>query len=111
MTLAELDPCLDDAWLSIEAKLVSMGRMPWLISSPQALREIHILSTLALLFGEFETRLNPAYAQMAADYRAQLAQAWADVRLVYDPSDEGAPTSTRTAAIPSVWLMAHGFTN
>ena len=108
MTLAELDPFLDDAWLSIEAQLIATGRLPWLVSSPQALREVHILSTLAIMFGAFATRLGTAFMEQAADYRAQLREAWAAVRLVYDPTDEGQPTSKRTAAQPSVWLMAHG---
>jgi hypothetical protein len=112
MTAAEFDSFLDEAWVTIEASLISKGRRPWLIVSPQALREVHIVTALALIFESFATRLKPAYQEIAASYRQQLPAAWAEVRLTYDSDDDGTANGganpQRVGASTTVWLSGRG---
>lgn len=108
-TLAELDGYLDDAWISIEGRLVVAGRRPWLILSPQALREPLIVGTLALIFEDLATRLNAAHAETARAYRADYSRWWADARFAYDADDSGAADSgasgpVQVGASGTLWL-------
>jgi hypothetical protein len=112
LTLAELDPYLDEAWVQLEGRLIAAGRRPWLVISPQALREVLILSVLALVYQSFVTRLKPAYQEIAAQYAAQRELAWSQVRLVYDADDDGAAdggdTPEQVGGQTSVWLGTFG---
>lgn len=112
LAIEELDPYLDEAWTQIEARLRANGRRPWLIMSPESLREVLILGTLALIYQSFVTRLKPAYAEIAAMYRQMLTDAWATVRFDYDADNDG---RTDGGSFPeqiggqtSVWLGSFG---
>lgn len=108
MTLSDLDPYLDEAWIQIETRLMAAGRRPWLVISPQALREPLITGTLALIFQAFVTRLKPAYQETAAMYLQAHERAWTAVRLAYDTDDDGAADGgavpAKVGAASSVWL-------
>lgn len=108
MTLAQLDPFLDEAWLQVEARLLANGRRPWLIIGGQAFRETMICGTLALVYQSFVTRLKPAYQETAAMYAALRDQAWPDLRFAYDTDDDGAADGgsvpLKVGAQTSVWL-------
>lgn len=80
---------LDAAWAEIGDRLIAKGDRPWLVMSPQALRRPHILLTLALIFEDFRTRLNPAYEAAAMDYRGQFLDAWNALRFDYDRDQDG----------------------
>lgn len=114
LTLAELDPYLDEAWVQLEGRLIAAGRRPWLILSPQALREVLILSVLALIYQSFVTRLKPAYQEIAQSYAAARELAWSQVRLTYDADDDGladgGDTPEQIGAQSSVWLGSFGAT-
>ena len=106
-TIEDYSPYLDDAWSLVQRYLLAKGDRPWLVLSPEALREVHLLKTLQLVFEDLSTRLNAAYASQAADYRAQYAAAWVDVKFVYDRGDQGLAgrsASGRKGAGGSVWL-------
>lgn len=108
LTLAELDPYLDEAWIMIEARLLANGRRPWLVLSAHALREPLILATLALIFQSFVTRLAPAYEQQARLYQDRFEKSWSSMRFAYDADDDGAAdggsSPVRQGAVGSVWL-------
>lgn len=112
LTLAELDPYLDEAWVQLEGRLLAAGRRPWLVISPQALREVLILSVLALVYQSFVTRLKPAYQEIASQYAAQRELAWSQVRLAYDADDDGQADGGDTPDLvggqTSVWLGSFG---
>jgi hypothetical protein len=108
----DYDRFLDAAWLQIERKLLAKGRRPWLITGSYALHEAHVLATLALIFEDFASRLNQAFAQQARDYRAQFAAEWADIAFEYAPADDGVATGgadpTKAGTATSVWLGTAG---
>lgn len=106
-TIEDYSPYLDDAWGLVQRYLQAKGNRPWLVLSPEALREVHLLKTLQLVFEDLSTRLNPAYAEQAKDYRQQYAAAWLDVKFTYDLGDTGSAGTAapgRKSAGGSVWL-------
>lgn len=106
-SVTDYSPYLDDAWALVQEKLVAKGDRPWLVMSPQALREVHLQKTLQLVFEDLSTRLNPAYADQAKDYRQQFTDAWTDLRFLYDRTDGGTVAGAaagRKSPGGSVWL-------
>jgi hypothetical protein len=96
---------LAEAWVRIEHRLIEQGRRPWRVIGSSDLREVHILGTLALVFEDFATRLNAAYATKAEVYRNEYAAAWRAVRMAYDQGDDGRSTpSSRVGGMTTVWL-------
>ena len=108
LTLAQLDPFLDEAWLQIEAKLIANGRRPWLVIGAQAFRETLICGVLSLVFQSFATRLKAAYVEQARMYAEMRDRAWPDLRFAYDTNDDGAADGgsvpAKVGATGSVWL-------
>ncbi len=105
--IEDYSPYLDDAWAIVQDRLVAKGDRPWLILSPASLREVHLVTTLQLVFEDLASRLNVAYADRALEYKTQARDAWTDVRFVYDRSDSGKVASAdagRKGAGGSVWL-------
>jgi len=80
---------IDESWVEIQRRLFQAGRRPWLIVDATALREPHLLLTLALIFEDLATRLNPAYSEQADRYRAHFSDAWARVSFEYDTDGDG----------------------
>ena len=90
-----------------QRRLISLGNRPYLITSPSALREVHLLLVLALVFDDFSTSLNETFAAKAADYRALYDAEWGRLAFAYDSSNTGkAGASKRRPAVPSVWLCS-----
>lgn len=109
-SVADYQDFLDEAHAVIQLRLIANGNRPNLILSPSALREVYITLTLALIFGDFETRLSETYAERAAEYRRQYERAWSELRFTYAATDEatGAGSLRRRSATPTVWLTSRG---
>lgn len=109
-SLTDYQDFLDEAHAIIQLRLIANGNRPNLILSPSALREAYITLALALIFGDFETRLSETYADRSAEYRRQYERAWADLRFAYAATDEatGAASLRRRSASPVVWLTSRG---
>lgn len=105
-TVDDYQDYLDEAWTEIQLQLISEGNRPNLVMSPSALREVHLTLTLALIFDDFATRLNPAWAERAADFREQHRAAWKRLRFEYDADDDGvADSRRRRSGSATTWLM------
>ena len=105
-TVTNYQAYLDEAWATIEGRLIGKGDRPNLILSPSALRESHLALSLALIFGDFATSLNETYRERADHYRNQYEDAWGQLNFLYassDDDDAGSPINRR-AAQPSIWL-------
>jgi hypothetical protein len=97
---------LDEAWATIEGRLIATGKRPWLVLAPSALREVHLHATLARIFRDF-AQGGPGTAEweLAADYERRFDAAWA--ALVFpQATTDGSPGSLarQRAARPSLWL-------
>ena len=97
---------LDEAFTQLESRLIERGNRPNLILSPSALREAHLYLTLALIFEDFATRLNPAYEARAMGYREAFKDALERFNFVYDTGDDGAADGGATVrrGKPVLWL-------
>lgn len=106
-TLATYQDFRDEAWAVIQLRLIAIGNRPNLIMSPSALREVHLLLTLAMIFEDFQTTLNETYGPRAEHYRSLYEAEWARLNFTYDTSDDGrASAGGRRPAVPSVWLCS-----
>lgn len=108
---SSFDEKLDEAWIQIQGRLLAKGNRPNLILSPTSLRDPHLYLTLALIFEDFSTRLNPAYSAIAMQYRGHWNDAWAQVRfLEADASDDGTPSSKarKGSSVSTLWLSSTG---
>ena len=102
---------LDESWIQIQSRLLAAGNRPNLILSPSALRDCHLYLCLALIYEDFSTRLNPAFAELGMMYRQTYESAWGRLRFRYDTSaDEGsaANQSRRGPAVSTLWLSSRG---
>lgn len=89
---------LDEAWTTLVLRLISKGNRPALISSPSALREVHILLSLSLIFEDFAVRLRESFAEDAARFREMYESEWSRLNFTYDTSDSGQSPAQRRAA-------------
>ena len=102
---------LDEAFVQIQGRLLGKGNRPNLILSPTALRDPHLYLTLALIFEDFATRLNPAYTAIAMQYRSHYADSYAQVRfLEADTADDGSASSSarKGPSVSTLWLSSGG---
>lgn len=100
---------IDEAHTEIQLRLISAGRRPWLVMEPSAMRQPYLLLTLALIFEDFRSRLNAAYAETAADYRRQYEAAWTGLTFHYDESTDGqSAQGRRKSSRPTTWLCSRG---
>lgn len=96
---------IDEAWNTIQQRLITAGNRPNLVVGPSALRSAAVALTLSLVFEDLATRLNPAFAESAAMYRAEWAAEWGRVQLTYDIDDAGHGGNDKRAARRShVWV-------
>ena len=103
---------LDEAWTQIQGRLLAQGRRPNLVLSPQAMRDPHLYLSLALIYEDFSTRLNAAYAATAGMYRAEYEGALTRVRFLYDETDDNGRSGSRDRkgpAVSSLWLSSRGY--
>jgi len=108
-TLTTYQDKIDEAWIVIHGWLSGKGSLLHLVMEPSALRETHMLLTLALIFEDFATRLNEANATTGADYRAQYKSERDGLSFEYDTADSGRADSRRKrSASPTIWLLGRG---
>lgn len=107
LTLADFDDYLDAAWLQIEDRLKRRGRRPWLVVSSEALRELQIVGTLALIFEDLATRNQEAHGPRAQSYREQARLEWAETRFEYLAEDTtgAASSADQAGAGGTLWLQ------
>ncbi len=104
---------LDDAWDTIQIRLLEDGRRPALIMSSWSLREVHIQLTLERIFRDFSSSAGGArgkYAEMADHYRKAFAVGWSSMTLIYDDGedDDISDGDQGQAGSPVVFLGGNG---
>jgi hypothetical protein len=102
---------LDEAWATIMLRLIANGRRPYLVMSPSALRDVHLLLTLHLIFLDFQTSAGDGgrWQALADHYRLAYTEAWGQLSFVYDESDTNKVDATqRKSGTSQVWLNGRG---
>ena len=81
---------MDLAWEQVVRRILTSGHLPYLIRTPDALRECHVLLTLALAYEAMAGgSSNAAYMEMAGSFRKQWESAWASVSWQGDYDHDG----------------------
>lgn len=104
---------IEDAWITIQHRLIDSGRLPWLNLSASALREPHLLLAGARIHEHMAARGNPVMQERADRLHQEFNLAWSRVRLDYDEDDDGQidDADRRLAAQSSIWLGGAPHTN
>ena len=95
---------LDEAWTELQLRLIGLGRRPYLIMEPSALRQPHLYLALSLIFAGEASRLSDAWEQKADRYNDLYSRAWDSLAPHYDEDDDGQADSRRKSLQPTVWL-------
>lgn len=93
------------AWIEIQHRLLQSGRRPWLIVDAAALREPHLMLTLAIVHDALGARgrSGEGMVETAARYRARYERAMGAMSIQYDDDDDGTPNRTRSQT-GALWL-------
>ena len=97
-----------EAWREIVGRLEGMGRRPYLVISPEALRPVHQATALALICRDLSGGGDPSnkWVALAEHYEARTREAWASLSLVYDEGQTGQAAAGRRRGVSSVWLTS-----
>lgn len=101
---------LDEAWCQLILALLNNNLRPSQVMSPYSLRNAHLYGTLALIFEDLSTRLNPAYIERAEAYRAMYKEAFKTIAALMDTNNSGSADDPyhRTASEPTIYLGGRG---
>ena len=98
---------IQEAWREVLSRLEMTGRRPWLIMTPQALRPIHIYTTLGIICRDLSGGGDEdnKWTRLADRYSDDAERAWATVNFAEDADNDGSEGgSGRTGATSTVWL-------
>lgn len=98
---------INEADTEVQSRLIALGRRPWLVASPSALRSVWLYCTLALIYESLrDRRPTDGYVEPATAYRQMYERAWSEARVSFDWDEDGdGDTLTRTAVKPGVVWM------
>lgn len=81
---------IDEADTEVQARLLSLGRRPWLVASPSALRQVWLYCAIALIFESVhDHRPSDGYLESAARYRQMYERAWSEAKVSFDWDEDG----------------------
>jgi hypothetical protein len=100
----EYSSTIDEAWFAIINRLVESDLRIEDVVNPPSYREVHLCLALSMIFQDLATRLNAAYRDIAADWRAQYEAAWGRLSPEIDTDDDGIADDIGSARGP-IWAM------
>lgn len=107
-TNADYQEYIDEAWRTINDKLIGMGRRPWLSMSPTAFRPLHLYMTLELIFRDFATSMGDGgkYYDLAVMYGDMAKDEWPKLNYLEDTDNDGKldDARRRASAVSTIWL-------
>lgn len=97
---------IDDAWWTLQRRLIDMGRRPWMILGPSSLHEPHLLLAGVLIHKSLAARGNPTLLAMAEQLERDYERAMGRVTFEYDVDEDGRDDDpdSRASATSSLWL-------
>lgn len=108
---ASYQPYIDEAFATIVNRLIAAGRRPYLIIQPSALRDVHLMLTLHLIFIDYSTSAGDGgrWQALGAHYQTQYEQAWGQLRFTYDEADQNnVDPSKKKSGTSQVWTNGRG---
>jgi hypothetical protein len=96
---------IDEADVELQGRLIELGRRPWLVTTPSALRQSWLFLSLSLVFEDLSSR-DDLYSLRAAEYREKFEAAFQRASVQFDYDEDGVVgTEERVPAKPAVvWL-------
>lgn len=99
---------IDEAWASVQGRLLQDGRRPYLVMNSWALKDVALETTLAFIFSDLDTYMGDGrYQAKAAAHAAAADKAFTLLRLEYDESE----LNSRVSAVDSVAAVPVIYTN
>jgi hypothetical protein len=95
-----------EAWVELQQKLLADDRRPWLILDQWALRALLMELTLAHVYEDLATRLNPEFRTTALDHRKRYEHLLSTTPVRYDDAGEASDGQgkRRRGLRATVWL-------
>lgn len=88
--IVSYQPQIDEAWNQIISRLIREGRLPYLIRTPDALREAHLHLALSLIFGGFGMAADSVHFRELADRHGKsYTAAWTATNWQQDSGQTG----------------------
>lgn len=107
-SMANFQGFIDEAWASVQGRLLQDGRRPYLVMNSWALKDCALETTLAFIFSDLDTYMGDGrYQAKAAEHAAAADKAFTLLRLEYDESE----TNQRASAVDSVAAVPVIYTN
>ena len=97
---------IEEAWRTIQQRLINAGNRPNLVMEPSAFREVLLHMTLALVFDHYSTSTGQGkWAALATKNDDKAEKAWDRLNFTYDADDDGqADSNRRRSARPVTFL-------
>lgn len=107
--ITSYQPMIDEAWKQIMQRIIQGGRLPYLIRTPDALREAHLHLSLAVIFGGFGMAADSShFRDLAKHHTERYESAWGGINWQQDSSQSGVvdDPSTRLSAVAQLRINA-----
>jgi len=105
-TLSSFQGFRDEAWASVNSRLLQDGRRPFLILNSWALKDVLLDTTLAYIFEDLDTYMGDGrYAARAKEHREAAERGFLSLRLEYDTSQSNkrSEADDSVAAVPVIY--------
>ena len=81
---------IEECDVDVQSRLLELGRRPWLVASPAALRQVWLYGTILLIFEDaFDHRPEDGLLVSVERYRKLYDDAWRRARLTFDWDMDG----------------------
>lgn len=88
-TRTNFQPVIDECDIEVQNKMLELGKRPWLVSSPSALRQVWLLGSIALVLESLAVQNPQQYAETAKDWRSKFEAAFLKAAATFDYDDDG----------------------
>lgn len=106
-SLASFQGYIDEAWSTVQGKLLQDGKRPYLVMNSWALKDVTLNYTLQYIFQDLETYMSGEgrYAKRAQEHGEAAEKAYTLLKLEYDLSqtNQRANADDSTAAVPVIY--------
>jgi hypothetical protein len=98
---------VDEAWDTIQGRMIGDGRYPQTVVSAWSLREAHLALALSYAFRDMSTYTNAGgkYTELMDAYAKDFERQWGRINWLTDTDQDGVPSEETEAAEPVVFLF------
>jgi hypothetical protein len=104
-TRTSYQSAIDEADIEVQNRMIKLGKRPWLVSEPSALREVWLFCTIAIVLESMAVQ-NAEFRAVAADWRAKFEAEFSSASTTFDYDDDGhtsEPEKREAVKVGTVW--------